>query len=132
MSNRSGQEGFTLIEALVATTILAMISLSFALGAAGALRHNGYAQSLTAATALGYAKIEELTEKAATDPQLTAGDHPDPVGPLRADGTAGGTFARSWTVTNDLPVAGLKTVEVQVGWTLYGTARTVRLVMVHS
>ena len=132
MFNRTGQDGFTLLETLVATALLSMISLSFALGAASSLRYNGYAQSLTAATTLGNAKIEELTEKAATDPQLTAGDHADPNSPLHADGTAGGTYTRSWTVTNDVPVAGLKTVEVQVTWTLYGTQRTVRLVMVHS
>ena len=132
MSNRAGQGGFTLIETLVATTLLSMISLSFALGAASALRYNAFARSLAVATTLGNAKVEELTEKAATDPQLTAGDHADPTSPLQANGAAGGTYSRSWTVTNDVPVAGLKTIEVQVAWTLYGTPRTVRLVMVHS
>jgi len=132
MSTKSGQDGFTLIEALVATCILAMISLSFALGAGSAVRYNGFAQTLTTATTLGHAKIEELTEKASTDPQLTAGNHADPNSPLKADGTAGGTYTRSWTVTNNVPVNGLKTVEVQVGWSIYGKAHTLRLVLVHS
>jgi len=132
MSTKGGQGGFTLIEALVATCILAMLSLAFALGAGSAVRYNGVSQALTAATTLGHAKIEELTEKASTDAQLTAGNHADANSPMKADGTAGGMYTRSWTVTNNVPVNGLKTVEVQVGWTLYGKAHTLRMVMVHS
>ena len=45
---------------------------------------------------------------------------------------AGAGYARTWTVTNNVPVAGLKTVEVRVAWSLYGQAHTVRLVMVHA
>jgi prepilin-type N-terminal cleavage/methylation domain-containing protein len=132
MSNSTSQNGFTLLEVLVATAILALISLSFALGTAGAVRYNGMAQSFTAATTLGHAKIEELTEKATTDPQLTAGSHSDPSSPLNANGTGGGIYTRTWTVTNDVPVAGLKTVQVQITWTLYGNSHTLNLVMVHS
>jgi prepilin-type N-terminal cleavage/methylation domain-containing protein len=134
MSTKGAQDGFTLIEALVATCILAMISLAFALGAGSAVRYNGFAQSLTAATTLGHSKLEELTEKAATDAQLTAGNHADPLGNLNADGSAaaGAMYTRSWTVTDNLPTNGLKTVKVSVAWSLYGKAHTINFVMVHS
>jgi prepilin-type N-terminal cleavage/methylation domain-containing protein len=132
MSNSTSQNGFTLLEVLVATAILGLISLSFALGTAGSARYNAIAQSVTAATTLGHAKIEELTEKASTDPQLTSGSHSDPSSPLNADGTGGGIYTRTWTVTNNLPVTGLKTVQIQITWTLYGTAHVMNLYMVHS
>ncbi len=38
--------------------------------------------------------------------------------PLRADGTPGGKFNRSWSVSaNNSPTWGLKTVTVTVAWT---------------
>jgi len=128
----TNENGFTLLEALVATTILAMISLSFALGADRATRYNMYAQSLTAATTLAHDKVEQLEQKASTDAELTAGVHADAITPMKADGTAGGLYTRVWTVTNNVPVTGLKTVEVRVAWSLYGELHTVRIVLVHA
>ena len=41
----------------------------------------------------------------------------DPSNPLQADGTAGGTFTRTWKVSaNDQPTFGLRTVTVTVSW----------------
>jgi prepilin-type N-terminal cleavage/methylation domain-containing protein len=128
----TNQHGFTLLEALVATTILAMISLSFAIGADRATRYNVYAQSLTAATTLAHDKVEQLEQKASTDAELTAGAHADTITPMNPAGTAGGLYTRTWTVTNDTPVTGLKTVEVRVVWSLFGDSHTVRLVLVHA
>ena len=126
------QEGFSLIEAMVAAALLAIISLGAALGADRAVRQNVYSRSLTAATTLAHDKVEELQSKVATDAQLTAGNHNDANNPLKPDGTTGGLYARTWTVTNNVPATGLKTVQVTVTWTMYSEARTVSLFMVHS
>ena len=125
------QDGFSLLEALVATGILAIISLGSALGTDRALHYNMYSGSLAAATTLVQDKIEELQSKVATDVQLTAGAHDD-ANSLKADGTAGGIYTRTWTVTNDAPASGLKTVAVSVTYSLLGVSHVVRLVMVHS
>ena len=125
-------DGFSLLEALVASGILAIISLGFALGADRALHYNAYSSSLAAGTTLVQEKIEELQSKVATDVQLTAGAHNDANNPLKADGTGGGIYTRSWIVTNDTPVNGLKTVAVSVNYSLFGADRTIRLVMVHQ
>lgn len=128
----SGQEGFSLIEALVAACLLAIISLGFALGADRAVRFNVYSRSLTAATTLAQAKVEELASKVSTDAQLTGGDHADGANPVTPEGTAGGIYTRTWTVTNNTPTAGLKTIQVTVTWSIYADAHTVNLVMVKS
>jgi prepilin-type N-terminal cleavage/methylation domain-containing protein len=127
-----GEEGFTLIEALVAASLLSIIALGFAMGADRAVRFNVYSRSLTAATTLAQAKVEELASKISTDAQLTAGNHIDASNPLTAEGTAGGTYTRTWVVTDNLPASGLKTINVTVTWQIMGEARTVNLVMVHS
>jgi prepilin-type N-terminal cleavage/methylation domain-containing protein len=129
------QDGFSLIEAMVAAALLAIISLGSALGADRAVRHNVYSRTLAAATTLAQDKIEELQSKVATDAQLTAGNHVDAANPLNPNGTTGGTggiYTRTWDVTNNMPANGLKTVKVIITWSIYAQARTVSLVMVHS
>jgi prepilin-type N-terminal cleavage/methylation domain-containing protein len=126
------EDGFSLVEAMVAAALLAIISLGSALGADRAVRHNVYSRTLSTATTLAHDKIEELQSKVSTDADLTAGNHNDTLNPLKSDGTTGGTYTRSWTVTNNVPASSLKTVTVTVTWTSYGQAKTVNLVMVHS
>jgi hypothetical protein len=49
--------------------------------------------------------------------QLASGQYYDSANPLKADGTAGGGYSRSWTVSQkDYPRWGLKTVTVTVSW----------------
>jgi prepilin-type N-terminal cleavage/methylation domain-containing protein len=128
----AGQQGFSLIEALVAASLLGIIAMGFAVGADRAVRFNVYSRSVTAATTLAQAKVEELASKVSTDAQLTSGPHADAANPLTAHGTAGGIYTRTWSVTNNVPAAGLKTVQVTVTWSLYAKAHTVNLVMVKS
>ena len=126
------QDGFSLIEAMVAAALLAIISLGSALGADRAVRQNVYSRTLAAATTLAHDKIEELQSKVATDAQLTAGNHVDADNPLNPNGTTAGMYTRSWDVTDNTPANGLKTVKVIITWSIYDQARTVSLVMVHS
>jgi Tfp pilus assembly protein PilV len=125
-------DGFTLVEAVVAAGLLAVISLGFAIGADRAVRYNVYSRSLAAATTLAHDKLEELQSKVSTDAQLTAGVHTDAANPLRANGTTGGLYVRSWNVTNNVPASGLKTVQVTIAWSVYAENHTINLVMVHS
>jgi len=128
----AGEGGFSLIEALVAAGLLAIISLGFAIGADRAVRFNVYSRSMTTANTLAQAKVEELSSKVSTDAQLTAGSHADAANPLTAQGGAGGMYTRTWVVTNDAPTTGLKTVTITVSWSIYADAHTINLVMVHS
>ncbi len=49
-------------------------------------------------------------------------------GPFKPDGTSGGIFSRSWTVTANSPTTGVSRVEVVVSWPDRPNAGSVRLV----
>ena len=121
-----------MVEVLAAAGVLSVVMLGAAVGADRAVRFNMYSRTASAATTLVHDKVEELEAKPAVDPDMTAGTHNDPGNPLTAGGVDGGSFTRSWTVTNNSPVAGLKTVVVQVTWTLHGANHNIRLAMVRQ
>jgi prepilin-type N-terminal cleavage/methylation domain-containing protein len=117
-----GARGYSLVE-----TLIGMVVLGIAIGSASALliatsRLNSMNQNLPAATALAEAKLEELRNLDLAN--VVTGADP---GKLNAQGDAGGIFSRTWTVQNNLPVTGLKTVVVAVAWTQFGGARTYTL-----
>jgi hypothetical protein len=82
------------------------------------LTHNEKsADSTSAAHALAQQKLEQLRSMQLGAAALNPGIYIDPANPLQADGTAGGTFTRRWTVSsNDQPASGLRTVTVTVSW----------------
>lgn len=123
-----GDGGFSLIEAIVAAGLLSVVMLGFAMGASRALRYNQYSRSVAVATTLAHDKIEELQSLVVTSPQLAAGSYNDANNPLTAIGAAGGTYTRSWQVTDNTPASGIKTVEVTVRWSNYGEPHTIRVV----
>ncbi len=90
----------------------------FAVNSVSLTRIDKTADSVTAATALAQQQLEALRALPLGAAQLAPGVYIDPANPLRADGTGGGVFQRSWTVSgNDTPRAGLRTVSVLVSWT---------------
>ncbi|MFQ5848427.1 MAG: prepilin-type N-terminal cleavage/methylation domain-containing protein [Candidatus Methylomirabilales bacterium] len=132
------EDGFSLPEVMVALAIfvvagLAMLELSSATYYRGALQHE-----TVAATALAQGQVEELLRAGYGDARLVdpdggndvgadAGygpealrdpDHADPNNPLDAEGGTAGPrrFTRVWNVGADVPLPGLKTVTVLVGW----------------
>src|SRR5439155_931449 len=67
--------------------------------------------------ALAQQKLEQLRSMPLGAAQVAPNSYTDPANPLRADGTGGGTFSRTWTVSaNDSPTFGLRTVTVRVSW----------------
>lgn len=116
--NRKRQRGFSLLEALVASSILAVPFLAFTMVSIALARGTKTADSLSAATALAQETIEQVrSQPLGTVSQNTAGTLNDASNPIRADGTAGGIFTRSWTISNrDIPTFGLRTLTVTVSW----------------
>jgi type IV pilus assembly protein PilV len=121
-----GEEGFSLIEVLVALTILAVGLLSLALLQVTAIKGNAGASKSTIATDLAQAKLElfRRTAWAAIDNSTNttfdggttpiyanvpadAGDTPPPV--------RGTTFYRIWRVLPN-PAGSLKTITVWTCW----------------
>src|SRR5688572_30927328 len=93
----TNEDGFSLIEAMVSASILAIVALGSAVGADRAVRHNVYSRSLAAATTLAQSKVEDLRSKVTSHADLTAGTHTDTVNPLRPDGTTGGIRSEEHT-----------------------------------
>ena len=129
-SQRQGAEGFTLIEAIASIGLLSVVILGTAVGADRATRYTEYSRTATTAMTLIHDEIEQLQAKGSADPEFTTGNHADPNNPITSMGAAGGTYTRTWTVTANTPMTGLKTVALQVTWSLNGQTQTIREVMV--
>lgn len=110
MRGKGRVEGFTLIETLGALVIFAVSVLGIAGAATSVMRGNQTALYSTIATDLAQDKLEEL--KAQTPSTVTSG------GPV-TNTVNGVTFSRSWTVTTNSPVAGVRRIDVTVTWTNY-------------
>src|SRR2546421_1453425 len=116
-SARRGSRGFSLIEALAAAAFVGVALLAFAANSISLTRNEKPADSTSAAHALAQQKLEQLRSMPLGAVEVATGAYTDPANPLGADGTAGGTFTRTWTVSaNNLPTFGLRTVTVRVSW----------------
>src|SRR6059058_1396538 len=103
---RARSRGFSLLDALAGLTFIAVSLLGLSAASVSLNRNSKGADSTSAGTALAQQKLEQLRSM--------------PLGAteLKPDGTSGGIFDRSWTVSlNDTPRVGLRTVTVTVAWT---------------
>src|SRR5262245_49526370 len=106
---------FSLIESLTATAFLSVALLGLASSAVSLTRNEKSADSTSAAHGLVTQKLEQL--RSLPLDAVAPGNFTDGANPLRADGTTGGMFTRTWTVSaNDTPTNGLRTVTVTVTW----------------
>ena len=108
MNILKSQRGITLIEIVVAMLI-------FAIGISAAMRTlpdsnraTSRSRNITTATNLAQEQIEILTASPYSSADLTAGTHNDPRNPIQRH------FTRSWTVTDNTPVANMKRVVITV------------------
>ena len=110
--------GTTLLEALGALGVTGVGVLGLVTSTVFLTRANRSSGSVAAATALAQQKLEQLRSMPLNATQLDPGIYYDAGNKLKADGTSGGTFDRSWLVSvKDTPRPGLKTVTVTVAWT---------------
>ena len=116
-SARRSARGFSLLEAVAATAFLAVALMAFAANTIWLTHDEKTADSTSAAHALAQQQLEQLRSMPLGAVEVATGAYTDPANPLGADGTAGGTFTRTWTVSaNNLPTFGLRTVTVRVSW----------------
>lgn len=116
---RSRDKGFTLLEVLVAISILAFGLLAVASMQATAIRGNSFAIGTTEATTWAANQLEELMALQYNDTKLADGDHSG------AEGRTEGRYTIAWTVTDDSPMPNTKTIKVNVTWTDHGVQKTV-------
>ena len=101
------QNGFTLIEVLIAMVILSAGLLGMASLTGSIILSNKLSNDLTAATTLGQDKMESIRsdgyEDVASETKAACSD-------------SFSEFQREVTVVNDSPASGMKTVTVKVYW----------------
>jgi hypothetical protein len=78
-------------------------------------------EKLSVASSLAQDELERLKALPRTDPDLAAGAHVDAANPLF------GLYARTWNVTDDAPMAGMKTVNLTVAYSDNGIPRNVQI-----
>ena len=105
---RDGKAGFTIVEALVALTIFGIGTIMLMQLAPKATQYSTQARVLSKANALAQAKVEDLRSLPKLHADLDAGVHADPGNPIED------AFERTWEITADDPVAGMRRVEVRV------------------
>ncbi|HTN71895.1 MAG TPA: prepilin-type N-terminal cleavage/methylation domain-containing protein [Methylomirabilota bacterium] len=115
----SKQDGFTLIEILVAITIFAFAVLGLAIGTVSLIQTNQNSHLNTSAINLAQAKFEEL--RAMTSAAFAGLSCPSYASTGCSDSpvASGKTFNRSWQFTANSPVTGVNQIDVKVDWTDY-------------
>ncbi|MBU3948233.1 MAG: prepilin-type N-terminal cleavage/methylation domain-containing protein [Proteobacteria bacterium] len=117
----SGENGFTLIEVLIAVSIFAIGLLAIAALQISTAHGNRVGDQLTKATMLAQMQVETL-KNAGFNSAILKGDganalvatanYVDPNNPIDENGVNGGRFTRTWTITNNTAFSRLVTVNV--------------------
>lgn len=114
VGNRQG--GFTVLETLIAVTILTVGLLAIAKMQVSAIWGNAMSGNTTAALTLAEEKMENLLEKAYVHADLSSGTHEQVD--INEAGQPGGPYHRIWAVQDDTPIPDTKTITVTVRWAL--------------
>ena len=116
------ENGFSLIEMLIAMSVLAFGMLAAASMQYSTVRNNTTGNTTTQANALAKAQIEMLKNQDIASTALAVGDYVDPT-PIDADGNPGGIYNRSWRI--DPLGTSARRIRVTVEWTKFGRSRQV-------
>lgn len=113
---RDNANGLTLIEVLVATSVMSIVLSGIVSMQVSTIKADSQGYTLSAATLLARAKLEELRLMPRTDAAWAAGSHSETG--LQADGSSGGgAYVRAWVVETDYNAnKNLSRVVVTVSW----------------
>ncbi|HVO94747.1 MAG TPA: prepilin-type N-terminal cleavage/methylation domain-containing protein [Terriglobales bacterium] len=113
------QDGFTLVEILVAVTIFTFGVLGLAAGTMSVIRTNQNSHLNASAINLAQAKFEEL--RAMTSAAFSTLSCPafTSTGCSDSQTASGMTYTRSWQITANSPVSGVTKIDVKVDWRDY-------------
>ena len=121
LKNRSKKDnGFSLIELLIAMSIMALGMLAAASMQYSAVRNNTTGNTSTQATMLAKATLEMLKNQDIDSTALAVGDYVDST-KVDANGNPGGIYNRNWRI--DLLGTSARRISVTVEWTKFGTTR---------
>ena len=128
MADHHNQNGFTLLEILLAITIFAIGLLAVATMQISAIQGNKLGNEWTQATTLAQQQLEALKSGDITTATYTAGAYFDANNPMTGTGASGGIFNRSWTIAANTTFSVRTTVTVS--WIQKGVNHSVALTSV--
>jgi Tfp pilus assembly protein PilV len=123
LRQRGGEGGFTLIEIMIAMFILVTALVGIISTTVIVMRSNSLSKTMTTATTLANERMEILKNTSyniASDSLISGSDTV----------VSDSTYTRTWTVTNNVPAADMKTITVGVTWTWQGVPHNVNLATV--
>jgi prepilin-type N-terminal cleavage/methylation domain-containing protein len=110
----SRNDGFTLIEVMVAAAIFAIAVLGLAVGTSAVIRWNHTSFLHTVATNLAQDKLEDLKGRSIVNIGSCSSNCESPVPTYQSV-----PFTRTWTVNANQPMAGISQIDVTIQWTDY-------------
>ena len=117
--------GFTLIEMLIAISILSFGLLGLAELQFIAIKGNKESRDLTSAVILAETKVEELLKTGVTN--LSNGIFHDTNNPVNETGAPGGIFTRSWTIADYTGSTHIKKITATIEWLSLKGVRSISL-----
>jgi prepilin-type N-terminal cleavage/methylation domain-containing protein len=116
-------QGFTLVEVIVAVTIFSFAVLGLAIGTVALTRANADTHLRASAINVAQARLEELKAmNAATFAALVAAcTSASSSGCGDTHSASGTTYDRRWWFTTNSPVAGVNRIDVRVNWNSHGS-----------
>ena len=116
---RCQQEGFTLIEVLVALTIFSFAVLGLAIGTVSIAQTNNTSHLNAGAINMAQAKFEDVRAMSTTAFSGLSCAAYTSTGCSDSVSASGKSFTRSWRITANTPASGVNQIEVKVDWTDY-------------
>ena len=117
--SKGKQEGWTLIEVLVAIVVLCVGLLAVGTMQISAIRGNFMGGNTSIALTLASEKMEDLLNRNYTDAALASGGHTEQVSDSGVV-AAGGFYRRAWTITDTVTGASnwptMKEIIITVSW----------------
>ncbi len=117
---RKSEAGFTLLEVMLAMTILGVGVLTIGLAQLSAIKISSRSEHMSQAMYLAQEQMEVFMAMPQTSPFLDVAvvDAPDPVGLIDIDATDNDAtnYSRSWTVEPNAPNLGLTRITITVTW----------------
>ena len=121
-NNFKKKNGFSLLEMLIAMSVLALGMLAAASLQYSTVRNNTTGNTSTQANSLAKAQLEMLKNQDIASTALAVGDYFD-ASPIDAEGNPGGIYNRSWRI--DPLGASARRIRVTVEWNKFGRTRRV-------
>ena len=116
MNRLTDKKGFSMLEILVAMTILGIGIMGLATLQSRGIRGNDLGNRTSQATAMAQDKLEELINADAIGQAIAAGTENNLIDEKGETGNAGSIFSRSWAIQIDVPAPDEDTIAITVSW----------------